>query len=336
MCQDKSEVKMIKAKIAAMGFYLPEKILTNADLEKMVDTNDEWITKRTGIKERRIARADETTADMGVIAAQNAINKAKINPEDIDIVICSTITGDYTTPSTACLLQDRLGAKNAFAFDISAACSGFIYALAVAEKFVLNEPRKTVLVVASEKLSSITNWEDRGTCILFGDGAGAAIVKASTDGKGIVSSYLRSDGSLYDFLMVKAGGSKKPASIETVQNREHFLSMDGSDVFKHAVSKMCESAEKTLELSGWESEELGMLFPHQANIRIIDAIRKRLSLPEEKVFVNLHKLGNTSAATIPISLAEAENKGLIKPGDKVLLVSFGGGFTWAGMSIIWG
>jgi 3-oxoacyl-[acyl-carrier-protein] synthase-3 len=326
---------MIRAKIASVGFYLPERVLTNADLEKMVDTNDEWITKRTGIKERRIARPDETASDMGFVAAQNAISKAKISPEDIDIIICSTITGDYISPSTACLIQDKLGAKNAFAFDISAACSGFIYALSIAEKFILADPHKTVLVVSSEKLSSITNWEDRSTCILFGDGAGAAVLKASTDGTGIISSYLKSDGSLYDFLMVKAGGSKHPATLETIANKEHCLTMNGSDVFKHAVGKMCESAEKTLEISGWKPEDLSMLFPHQANIRIIEAIKKKLDLDEDKVFINLHKLGNTSAATIPISLAEAENKSLLNPGDKILLVSFGGGFTWGGMTIIW-
>jgi 3-oxoacyl-[acyl-carrier-protein] synthase-3 len=326
---------MIRAKITSVGFYLPEKILTNSDLEKMVDTNDEWITKRTGIKERRIAKKEETTSDMGFIAAQNAINRAKILPEDIDIIICATITGDYVTPSTACLLQHKLGAKNAMAFDISAACSGFVYALSIAEKFILSDPTKTVLVVASEKLSSVTDWEDRSTCVLFGDGAGAAILQANTEGKGIISSYIKSDGNLYDFLMIKAGGSKNPATLETVKNKKHFLSMQGNDVFKYAVSKMSESALKVLEDSNWTKDDISLLFPHQANVRIIDSIKRKLKLDENKIFINLYKLGNTSAASIPIALSEAENKGLLNSGDKIVLVSFGGGFTWAGMTIIW-
>ncbi len=326
---------MGKAKIVAVGAYLPEKILTNSELEKMVETSDEWITQRTGIKERHIAKVDEFTSDMGALAAKDALKNANLDASQIDVIICATITGDYSTPATACIIQNILGAKNAFAFDISAACSGFIYGLNLAEKFISQDPSKIVLVVAAEKLSSITDWQDRTTCILFGDGAGAAILKASNDESGICSSYLRSDGSLYDYLIVKAGGSKYPANLETVNNREHFLSMKGNEVFKHAVTKMCDAAEKVLDESKWTKDDLKLVFPHQANLRIIEAIRKKFDLDESKMFINLHKIGNTSASTIPIALAEASSKGFIQKNDKILLVSFGGGFTWAGMTIVW-
>lgn len=326
---------MNRAKIISVGHYVPEKILTNLDLEKMVETSDEWITQRTGIKERHIAEADEFTSDMGIKAARVAIERAKINPEEIDIIICATITGDYPTPATACIIQAQLGATNAFAFDISAACSGFLYALSIAEKYILAEKNKTVLVIAVEKLSTITNWEDRSTCVLFGDGAGAAILKSSDDERGIVSSYLKTDGNLFDYLIVPAGGSCKPLTINNIENKEQFLAMQGNDVFKHAVNKMVDSIYNVMENSNWNKDDVNMLFTHQANVRIIDAIRKKLEFEEEKVFVNLHKYGNTSAATIPIALSEAYEDKRIKKGDKIILASFGGGFTWGGVSLIW-
>ncbi|MDR0676418.1 MAG: ketoacyl-ACP synthase III [Elusimicrobiota bacterium] len=326
---------MNRAKIISIGHYTPKKILTNTDLEKMVDTNDEWITQRTGIKERHIARIDEMPSDMGYEAAKEALEKANINPEDIDIILCGTVSGDYITPATACLIQAKLGAKNAFAFDISAACSGFIYGLSIAEKFILADNTKTVLVVATEKISNITNWEDRATCVLFGDGAGAAILKSSNDNSGIVASYLKTDGDLYDYIMLPGGGSKNPASLETVKNKQHYLTMKGNEVFKYAVTKMIESVEKVLVHSNWTKDDVNMIFPHQANIRIIDSIRKKINFDKDRVFININKYGNTSAATIPIAVSEALQSNKIKAGDKIVLVSFGSGFTWGALSLIW-
>lgn len=326
---------MHRAKIVSAGYYLPSRILTNKELERMVDTTSEWITTRTGIKERRIARDNESTSDMGINASVIAMEKVGLRPEDIDAVICATVTPDYFFPSTACMIQKELELKNAFAFDLSAACCGFIYALTVAETLLLQNKVKTVLVVASEKLSSITDWEDRSTCVLFGDGAGAVIMQKGDGKSGILSSYLGSDGNLGDLLMVPAGGSRKPASEETVKNREHYIKMEGNRVFKVAVHRMIEAATKSIELAGIKSKDIKLLIPHQANLRIIDAIVKRLDLKPEQIFVNLDKTGNTSAASIAISLGEAEEKNLIKRQDVIVLVSFGAGFTWAGMVLRW-
>ncbi len=325
---------MVKAKITSLGHYVPEKILTNFDLEKMVETSDEWIVKRTGIKERHIAEKNEYASTMGVKAAKLAIERAGISPLDIDIIICATITGDYVTPSTACIIQSEIGAEKAFSFDISVACSGFLYAISIAEKFILEDPSKKILVVAVEKLSSITNWQDRSTCVLFGDGAGAAILE-SDENSGICKTFLKSDGRLYDYLMVALGGSHEPLDINNINSPLRYLTMQGNAVFKHAVNKMLESIEKVMELSFWKKEDLKMVFTHQANIRIIESIRKSLDLEEEKVFINLEKYGNTSAATLPIALDEAVQKGLLKRGDKIILSSFGGGFTWGAISIVW-
>lgn len=325
---------MVKAKILSLGHYVPEKILTNFDLEKMVETSDDWIVKRTGIKERHIAEKDEYTSSMGVKASKLALEKAGLSPLDIDLIICATITGDYITPSTACIIQSEIGASNAFSFDISAACSGFLYAISIAESFILKDPNKKILVVAVEKLSSITNWQDRSTCVLFGDGAGAAIIEADNY-SGIEKTFLKSDGTLYDYLIVPLGGSKAPINVDNVNNPDRYLTMQGNSVFKHAINKMLESIEKVIELSSWKKEDIKMLFTHQANIRIIDAIRKNLNFDEEKVFIDLEKYGNTSAATIPIALDEAVENNLIKRGDKIILSSFGGGFTWGATSIIW-
>ncbi len=324
-----------KARIISTGYYLPERILTNQDLEKMVDTTDEWITQRTGIKERHIARADEASSDMAIAAAKKAIAKADIRPEDIDAIVCASITPDHAFPSTACLIQKGLGTVNAFAFDLSAACSGFIYTLSVAESLIMTDKAKTVLVTAAEKMSSITDYEDRSTCVLFGDASGAAILRKEEGENGILSSYLGADGTLGDLLMLKAGGSRKPATLETVKAREHFLTMSGNEVFKVAVTRMAESGKEAVIKAGLQLEDIDLVVPHQANLRIIDAVAKKLKVPKDKVFVNLPFTGNTSGATIAVGLAEAEEKGRLKKGDVVVLVAFGGGFTWGGMAIRW-
>ncbi len=326
---------MTKARIISTGYYLPSRILTNKDLEKLVDTTDEWITTRTGIKERRIARNDESSSDMGIKAGEMALNKASLSPEDIDVIICATITPDHLFPSTACIIQKSLGMKKAAAFDLSGACSGFIYALTVAEAMLLQKQADTILVVSPEKMSSITDWEDRATCVLFGDGAGAAILKRDSSESGILSSYLGSDGSYADLLIVPAGGSRNPANEERIKNREHFLQMKGNEVFKVAVQKMISSAKISLEKAGISKNELKLLIPHQANLRIINAVAKRLKLKEDQVFINVDKVGNMSAATTALGLAEADEKGFIKEGDIINLVAFGAGFTWGGMVLRW-
>ncbi len=327
---------MKKAKIKGTGFYVPEKVLTNADLEKMVDTSDEWIITRTGIKERRIAGENETSATMGVEAAKKAMKMAGVKGEEIDLIITATITPDMVFPATSALIQTEIGAVNAGVFDIEAACSGFIYGLAIANQFIKTGEYKNILVIASETLSRITDWEDRSTCVLFGDGAGAAVVSEDETGESeIIATYLGGNGSYKDLLYLPAGGSLMPATEETVKKKLHYIKMLGSETFKVAVTKMSESALKVLEKSGIDQSEVSLLIPHQANLRIIRALQKRLSLPDEKVYVNLDKYGNTSAATIPIALAEAVEKGLIKRGDIILLVAFGGGFTWASAVIKW-
>jgi 3-oxoacyl-[acyl-carrier-protein] synthase III len=324
-----------KARIISTGYYLPPRVLTNEELEKMVDTTDEWITTRTGIKERHIAASDESTSDMGIHAARSAMKKAHIKPEEIDAVLCATVTPDHLFPSTACIIQRELGLKNAFACDLSAACSGFIYALSVAESLLLQDKANTVLVVASEKLSYITDWKDRSTCVLFGDGAGAAILKKEKGVRGILSAYLGSDGNLGNLLMVPAGGSRSPISLEAIENRQHYLKMQGDKVFKVAVQKMVESAKKAIELAGVKAEDVKLAIAHQANLRIIEAIAKRLNFKKSRMFVNLYKTGNTSAASIAIALSEAEETELLKKDDIILLVSFGAGLTWAGMVLRW-
>ncbi len=325
----------MKARIISTGYFLPERILTNKDLEKMVDTTDEWITKRTGITERRIASEEEASSDMGTRASQMAIENAGIKANEIDAVICSTITPDHFFPSTACLIQHNLRIKDAYAFDLSAACSGFLFALNTAESMLLSGKADTVLVVAPEKLSSITDWKDRSTCVLFGDGAGAAILKKDESGNGIQSTYLKSDGAFGDLLMVPAGGSRMPASPETIEKRQHYLKMKGNEIFKVAVKSMIKAAKHVIKDAAFKPEDIKALIPHQANMRIINAIEKRLSLKDEQIFVNLDKTGNTSAASIAISLGELESSGGLKEGDKVVLVSFGGGLTWAGIALTW-
>jgi 3-oxoacyl-[acyl-carrier-protein] synthase-3 len=305
-------------------------VLTNAELEKMVQTTDEWITTRTGIKERHIADEKTATSDLAYEAAKIALDEAKLSVEDIDAIIVATITPDMLFPSTACFVQKRLNAKKSAAFDILAACSGFIYGLSIAKSYIESGFYKNVLVIGAETLSKITDWQDRNTCILFGDGAGAMVLSRSEDEKSnILSIYLGADGN-YDYLLnLPGGGSRNPQSQKVIDERLNFMKMEGKEVFKVAVTKMSESAEKALELAGKTRNDLALVIPHQANRRIIEAIAKRLEFPLDKVFINLHKYGNVSAATTIIGLDEARKSGKVKKGDLVELVAFGGGFTWA-------
>ncbi len=321
--------------IIGTGYYAPEKIVTNADLEKLVDTNDEWIVERTGISERRVVDEHTTTSDIAVRAAQDALNNAGVKAEEIELIIVATLTPDMMFPSTACIVQHKLNAGNAAAFDLSAACSGFAYALSVGSQFIKSGMYKKVLVVAAEVLSKITNWEDRNTCVLFGDGAGAAVLGAVEEGYGILGVELGADGSGGEFLHMPAGGSLHPATVDTIANKMHYIHMNGNEVFKFAIKIMGEAALKALKSAGLETKDVDCLIPHQANIRIIKSAAKRLSLPMDKVFVNVNKYGNTSAASIPIALAEAAKERRFKKGDIVVLVGFGAGLTWASCVLKW-
>jgi len=316
-------------KILGTGSFIPEKVITNADIEKLVDTSDEWITQRTGIRERRVVEKGTSTSDIAVEASRKAIDEAGINPQEIDLIIVATCTPDMFFPSTACFVQKKLGIKsNPACFDISAACSGFIYALGIAKGMLESGMHKTALVIGAETLSNVTNWKDRGTCILFGDGAGAMLLKATDDKSGILSITMSANAAYTDILEIPAGGSTHPASVETVQQGLHFIRMDGKEVFKHAVMNMLKATKKALEMSGKKIEEMALLIPHQANMRIIEALGERLTIPKERIFVNLHKYGNLSAATTIVALDEAKKQGLVKTGDLVELVAFGAGLTW--------
>lgn len=317
-----------KARIISTGSYLPKKILSNSDLEKMVDTSDEWIITRTGMKERRLAAEDEPTSEMGFQAAKKAIEKAGVDVENIDLILFATLTPDYPFPSTACLIQARLGAFNAAAVDLQAACTGYIYALSQAKAYIESGMYRSILVVASEKLSSIVNYQDRTTCILFGDGAAACIVAAEAKGLFVSDVCLGADGRLAELLIIPAGGSKKPASIETVQANQHYLQMDGKELFKHAVRKMEMAAKNCLESASLTKEQIKWLIPHQANMRIVEAIAKRFDVPMERVFLTLHKYGNTSASSVGIALDELLQENDLEEGDNILLVAFGAGLTW--------
>ncbi|HVP36356.1 MAG TPA: beta-ketoacyl-ACP synthase III, partial [Terriglobales bacterium] len=325
-----------EAVITGTGSSTPEKVLTNADLEKIVDTTDEWITTRTGIKERRIADNGTAASDLSFEATKKAMEEAKIKPEELDLILIGTVTPDYLLPSTACILQDKLGAKNAAVMDIVAACSGFLYGLSVAQSFIYSGKYKTILVIGVEVLSKITNWNDRNTCVLFGDGAGAAIVQRTQENnKGILSTYLCGDGSLANLLHIPVGGTRTPLTKENIDNGDQFIKMEGSEVFKSAVRSMGDAAMRALKEANLTAEQVDLLIPHQANIRIIEATAKRLKLPMEKVFVNIDKYGNTSAASIPIALDEARKSGRVKSGDVTLLVAFGAGFTWGSAVVRW-
>jgi len=314
--------------IAGTGSYTPGKILTNADLEKMVDTSDEWIRARTGIRERAIVKNGTVTSDLCKEAALKALKEAKILPEDLDAIIVGTITGDVRFPATACYVQEKIGAVNAVAFDLNAACSGFIYALTIADSMLKAPENKNILIIGTEILSSITNWKDRNTAVLFGDGAGACIIKKSDGQRGILGTYIQSDGRLSKLLTMQAGGTKYPDSKAITDEKLKYISMEGREVFKHAVKNMVDAAEVIVREIGLTSSDIKLLIPHQANIRIIESVAKKLKIPMEKVFVNLDKYGNTSAASIPIALDEARKEGKINKEDICLMVVFGGGFTW--------
>lgn len=321
--------------IIGTGKYVPERILTNQELEQMVETNDEWIVTRTGIKERRLASVEEATSDLALHASRKAITAAGLTAEDIDLIIVATITPDMFFPSTACLLQDKLGAKKAAAFDLSAACSGFIYGLATASNMIATGMYKHVLVVGAETLSRITDYTDRNTCILFGDGAGAVVLGQVEEGRGFRSFELGADGSGGDLLKVCGGGSRVPASEASISAKKHFIHMAGNDVFKFAVRIMGSAAEDALQKAGMTKEDIDLLVPHQANIRIINSALNRLNLSEEKAMINLDKYGNMSAASIPVALAEAVEHGRVQQGDCLVLVGFGGGLTWGASVLVW-
>ncbi|MCD6319326.1 MAG: ketoacyl-ACP synthase III [Candidatus Desulfofervidaceae bacterium] len=324
------------AAILGTGSYLPKKVLTNQDLEKMVDTSDEWITTRSGIKERRIVSERESWSSLATEAAKKALEMAQIEPEELDLIIAGTFTPDLRLPSGACLVQNNLKAYNAAAFDLAAACTGFIYGLTVAEKFIKDNPNIKALVIGAEVLSPITNWEDRTTCVLFGDGAGAAVVgKGEKKEKGILASYIGSDPTVWDLLCVPGGGSLHPLFKKGVPKEEYFIKMKGNEVFKYAVRYMEEVARIVLEKAGYSPKDIDWFIPHQANIRIINMVAKKLGIPQEKVFVNIEKYGNTSAATVPIALDEAVRVGFIKPGNLILLDAFGGGFTYGAILLRW-
>ncbi|NGX38476.1 MAG: 3-oxoacyl-[acyl-carrier-protein] synthase 3 [Chlamydiae bacterium] len=318
---------MKQAKIIGTGAYLPKKVLTNADLEKMVETSDEWIVSRTGMRERRIAAEDEYTSDMGLAAAKKAIEKSKIDAKSIDLILVATLTPDYIFPSTACLIQSKLGIEAA-AMDIQAACSGYIYGLSIAKAFIEAGLYHNILVIAAEKLSSIVDYEDRTTCILFGDGASACIV--SNEGKGLVirDTVLGADGDQTEILKMPAGGSRNPASKETVEAKMHYIKMGGTEVFKHAVRRMESSSKECIERAGLQESDINWLIPHQANIRIIDAIAKRFQVPNERVFITVGKYGNTSASSVGIALDELLEEKELSSGDNILLTAFGAGLTW--------
>jgi 3-oxoacyl-[acyl-carrier-protein] synthase-3 len=321
--------------ISATGRWLPDNIVTNFDLEKRVDTTDEWIRQRTGIVERRIAPPEIGAADMGTEAAKIAMGRAGIHAGEIDLLVVATATPDRLLPATACDIQAVLGAKNAAAFDISAACSGFIYALSVAEGHIAAGRGEIALVISTEKMTGIVDWADRSTCVLFGDGAGAAIVKKSENGRGIISSFIRSDGTLAELLWRPGGGLKVPFDIAMLDEKSHFVKMAGSEVFKAAVRSMAEAADQALIRAGLTSDDIDLLIPHQANIRIIEATARYAKIPMDKVYVNVDRYGNMSSATVPIALDEAIEQGRVKQGDKILLVAFGAGFTWASAVIRW-
>jgi 3-oxoacyl-[acyl-carrier-protein] synthase-3 len=322
--------------IKGIGSYVPERVVTNEELSKRVDTSDEWIVARTGIRERHIARDDQATSDLAVEAAKAALLSAQMKPEELDLILVATVTPDMPFPSTACFVQKKLGLRNIPAFDITAACSGFLYGLEVAKGLLRSRTYHNILVIGAEKLSCITNWEDRTTCVLFGDGAGAVILSTIEEkGCGIIDSTLGADGNDYQILHLPAGGSAKPASQETVKAGEHFLQMQGNQVFKLAVKAMEQSAILLLERQGLRPDQVAWVIPHQANTRIIEAISQRLGIGMDRFWVNLDSFGNTSAASIPIALDEAYRAGSIKKDDYLLFVSFGAGLTWASTLIKW-
>lgn len=323
------------ASITGIGSFLPKRVLTNDDLTKMLDTTDEWITKRTGIKERRIVENGATASDLAIEASLHALDDANVLPSEVDLIVAATITPDCLVPSTACFLQDKIGASNAGAFDILAACAGFVYALSIAKSFVASGAMKTVLVVGTECLSKITDYTDRSTCILFGDGAGAVIVQRGNGRREIITTHLGSDGSQAELLMLPAGGSKLPTSHETIESRSHYIRLKGKELFKVAINNMVDVITKTVAENNMKIEDIDLIIPHQSNIRIIEAAMDRLKLPRKKAYINIDRFGNTSSASIPIAIDEIDKGGMLNPGDLVLLVAFGGGLTWSSSIIKW-
>ncbi len=321
--------------VIATGSYLPDRVLSNADLEKMVETSDEWIVSRTGIRERRIALPGQATSDLGLEASRRALAQAGIAAEEVEMIIVATITPDMFFPSTACLIQHALGAKNAFCFDMEAACSGYLYAIEIAHRFVASGTVNTALVVAAEKMSSIVDWKDRSTCVLFGDGAGAAVLRSRPGERGILSSVLGADGSLSHLLSMPGGGSRHPPTLQTISDGLHTLKMAGREVFKHAVNTMSSAATEALRRAGLTVADVACMIPHQANQRIISAIAEKLGVPDANCFVNIDKCGNMSAASLAVGLDQAVRTGRIRKKDIVLMVVFGGGFTWGATVIEW-
>jgi 3-oxoacyl-[acyl-carrier-protein] synthase-3 len=324
----------ITAAITAVGAYLPEFRLTNKELEKFIDTNDEWIRSRTGIEERRILKGEGlATSDMGAPAVLELCKKRGISPEEIDCIICATVTPDMFFPATANLIANKVGAVNAFSFDLAAACSGFLFALTTGTSFIESGRYKKVVVVGADKMSSIVDYSDRTTCILFGDAAAAVLLEPNNEGNGVMDSILKSDGSGGPFLHMKAGGSAKPSSVETISNKEHYIYQEGQAVFKFAVKGMADVSYDLMQRNGLTADDIAWLVPHQANLRIIDATANRMNLPKEKVMINIQKYGNTTAATIPLCLWDWEKK--LKKGDNIVLAAFGGGFTWGATLLKW-
>jgi 3-oxoacyl-[acyl-carrier-protein] synthase-3 len=321
--------------IVGTGSYMPTKILTNADLSKIVDTSDEWITTRTGIKERRVAAKDEQTSDMGAKAALNAREQARVAPNDVDLILVATATPDMLFPATACFVQKKIGATKAACLDISAACAGFLFGIEIAQQFITSGTYDTVLVIGAEKLTSITNWTDRNTCVLFGDGAGAAVLQHRGRAHGVISTHIGSDGQYTDILFMPGGGSRCPITRDNAHMNLATIHMSGKEVYKQAVTAMLSAARKALEKAGLTIDDSACVIPHQANLRIIEAIADRRKIPLEKFFVNLDKYGNTSAAAVAMALDEANRTGRIKHGDYVLMVVFGGGLTWASTIVEW-
>ena len=325
----------IRSRIVGTGSYVPGKILKNSDLKKLVDTSDDWIIERTGIKERRVVESAEAASDLGLEASKRALRDAGLKPKELETIIVATMSGDMPMPSTASLIQGRLGAKNASAFDLNAACSGFLYGLSVADSFIRSRNSKKVLLIGVDVNSKFLDWSDRSTCILFGDGAGAVVLKPTTTKRGVLSTHLHSDGNLWDLICLPGGGSRNPVSKESVRKKKHYIKMKGNETFRVAVRTLETLALNTLKANKIKPSQLSMLIPHQANLRIIKAIASRLKLPMNKVVVNLDKYGNTSSASIPIALDDAVRTGRVRKGDYILLEAFGSGLTWASALLRW-
>src|SRR4051794_21541642 len=322
--------------IVGTGSYVPDRRLTNADLEAMVDTNDEWITTRTGIKERRVAAKDEYTSDMGARAAIAALEQAKVKAADVDLILLATASPDMVFPATACFVQTKIGATKAACLDVSAACAGFLFAVEIAQQFITSHTYETVLVIGAEKLSSITNWTDRNTCVLFGDGAGAAVLQHRSESThGVIATHIGSNGQYADILWMPGGGCRQPITAENAHQHLQTIHMSGKDVYKQAVISMLDATNKALDKAGLTIDDIACIIPHQANLRIIEAIASRLKVPIDRFFVNLDRYGNTSAAAVAIALDEANRSGRLKPGDYILMTVFGGGLTWASSVIEW-